>query len=75
MPRPKAFLRLTTIRNGFSALEVEDVDDAFEISPTDVALATGALSTNANAVDVYILEEDKAFAENFAIFCFFEDLH
>lgn len=62
-------------RNRFSALEIEDVDEDFELTPTQVALATTQSSKKVKTVDVYELEEDVTLQAAFAIFCFFEDLH
>lgn len=62
-------------RNRFSQLEVEDVDESFHLSPTDVALTTRPTAKQPDSVDVFELEAERAFDDAFAVFCFFEDLH
>lgn len=64
--------------NRFAPLEVEDADEFFQLSPTEVALTAikkPARKQKIDSVDVFELEVDRPFDNTFSIFCFFEDLH
>lgn len=59
-------------------MEVEDVDDSFTISPTEVALAirpTRGTTATDDDLDVFVLVEEQASENAFAVWSFFADCH
>ncbi|KAI1409954.1 hypothetical protein F5Y13DRAFT_202579 [Hypoxylon sp. FL1857] len=65
------------LQNRFSNLTVEEVDDSFELTPAQVAVATTkkAKGKQVRSADIFELIVEKTFDDVLAIFCFFEDLH
>ncbi|KAI1144327.1 hypothetical protein F5Y05DRAFT_418364 [Hypoxylon sp. FL0543] len=72
-PKDKRTIR---IENRFSHLNIEDVDDSYHPTPTETALATSNTPQHIpDSVNVFELEEKRAFEDAFSVFCLFEDLN
>ncbi|KAI1135835.1 hypothetical protein F5Y05DRAFT_421213 [Hypoxylon sp. FL0543] len=65
------------LRNRFSHLSVEDVDESFELTAAQVASASTKTKNDPQPrpADIFELEAEKEFEDSFAAFCFFQDLH
>ena len=67
------------LKNGFSALAIEDTDEALDLAATEVATSNLGEAKKSQAedrsVEIYELEGQSGIDDAFTIFCFFEDLH
>lgn len=69
--------QLNITRNRFAALDVEDTDESLDIIASDIStMAAPTKDTSKNqSPAVYEVEVDYKWDFQFAIYCFFEDLH
>lgn len=67
------------LKNRFSALAIEDTDEALDLAATEVATSNLGEAKKSQAkdrsVEIHELEGQSIIDEAFTIFCFFEDLH
>ena len=62
------------LANRFGALDFEDLDEALNVSASDVVIAKEK-PAKGRGIDLYELEGQSEIDYAFVIFCFFEDLH
>ena len=67
------------LKNRFSALTIEDTDEALDLAGAEVATSNLCAAKKSQAkdrsVEIYELEGQSDIDDAFTIFCFFEDLH
>ena len=67
------------LKNRFSALAIEDTDEALDLAAAEVATSNLGVAKKSQAknrsMEIYELEGQSDIDDAFTIFCFFEDLH